>query len=158
MIPYDHLARAYSKAYWECRRGEEENNNSDQHTDREKELSLAIRQAREDWRQELEGMLTSERRVVEAILLSWEQWAEAGPALLTFRLTQMLTGHGCFGEYLRKIGAEETAACHHCPADTDTAQHTLEVCETFDEMRGNLIAETGTDLTPAALIMALLAG
>ena len=59
----------------------------------------------------------------EAILLSWEQWAEAGPALLTFRLTQVLTGHGCFGEYLRKIGAEETAACHHCPADTNTAQH-----------------------------------
>ena len=103
-------------------------------------------------------MLTAGRRVVEAILLSWEQWAEAGPALLTFRLTQVLTGHGCFGEYLRKIGAEETAACHHCPADTNTAQHTLEVCEAFDEMRGNLIAETGTDLTPAALIMALLPG
>ena len=92
------------------------------------------------------------------ILPNWEQWAESGPALLSFRITKVLTGHGCFREYLKRIGAEATAACHHCNADLDSAQHTLEVCEAFEEQRRVLTAVIGSDLSPAAIISALLAG
>ena len=42
----------------------------------------------------------------------------AGARMLAFRVTQVLTGHGCFGEYLKRIGAEATAGCHHCEAQT----------------------------------------
>ena len=32
---------------------------------------------------------------------------------MTYRMTQVLTGHGMFGEYLMKIGRETTDICHH---------------------------------------------
>ena len=95
--------------------------------------------------------------MVGAILPNWEQWAKSGPALLTYRITQVLTGHGCFGEYLKRIKAEETVACHHCSAGLDSAQHTLEGCEAFKEQRRALTAAIGPDLSPPAIISALLA-
>ena len=91
-----------------------------------------------------------------AILPNWEQWAESGPALLSYRITQVLTGHGCFGEYLKRIGAEATADCHDCNEDLDSAQHTLEECEAFKVQRRALSAVIGSDLSPAAIISALL--
>lgn len=42
----------------------------------------------------------------------WKERWLFGP--LTFRLVQVLTGHGCFGEYLHQIGKESTEVCHHC--------------------------------------------
>ena len=95
--------------------------------------------------------------MIAAVLPSWERWAEAGPALLTFRVTQVLTGHGCFGEYLKRIGAELTANCHHCSARPDSAQHTLEECAAFEEQRCTLVTAIGPDLTPPAIVKALLA-
>ena len=67
--------------------------------------------------------------MAKAILPNWEQWAESGPALLSYRINQVLTGYGCFGEYLKRIGAEAKTACYHCNADLNSAQNTLEVCE-----------------------------
>ena len=47
---------------------------------------------------------------------------------LTYRVTQMLTGHGCSGEYLHRIRKKATVRYHHCDASVDLAQHTLEYC------------------------------
>ena len=156
MIPYDHLARAYAEAYWES--WDENGRKKEHHGSQEKQVKrLALRRARNNWKQELERTGAARRRAVGAILPSWEQWADAGPELLSYRITQVLTGHGCFGEYLRRIGAEETEACHHCSTDVDSAQHTVETCEAFAEHRNALIAVIGSDLAPA-LVKALLAG
>ena len=75
---------------------------------------------------------------------------------LTYRVTQVLTGHGCFSEYLHRIGKEATAHCHHCDADVDSAQHTLEHCPTWAVLRHSLIVEIGWDLPPPAILEALL--
>ncbi|KAG5315042.1 SETMR methyltransferase, partial [Pseudoatta argentina] len=81
----------------------------------------------EEWRATLENdPPTMGARTVEAILPCLEQWIGRGWGGLSFHTTQMLTGHGCFGEYLCRIGKEPTASCHHCDGDRDTAQHTLE--------------------------------
>ncbi|XP_039745450.1 uncharacterized protein LOC120623479 [Pararge aegeria] len=65
--------------------------------------------------------------------------------------------HGCFGEYLCRIGREATPKCHHCGGDRDTAQHTLEECPAWDQERHLLISHVGRDLSPAAVIAAMLA-
>ena len=96
--------------------------------------------------------------MARAILPNWKQWAESGHALLSYRITQVLTGHGCFGEYLKRIGAEAMAAYHHCNADLDSAQHTLEVCEAFEERRRTLTSIIRPELSPTGIISALLAG
>ena len=59
--------------------------------------------------EELENDGTA-RPAIRAIASHWEQWAAHGTGKLTYRTTQVITGHGCFGEYLR-IGADTTAAC-----------------------------------------------
>ena len=57
------------------------------------------------------------------------EWLERRHGALTFRLTQVLTGHGCFGAYLHRIGREESSGCHHCGHHReDTAHHTLVEC------------------------------
>ena len=48
--------------------------------------------------------------------------------------------------------------CHHCGAESDTAQHTVEMCEAFETQRRDLVAVIGPNLSASALISALLAG
>lgn len=52
----------------------------------------------------------------------------------SFHLTQLMTGHGCFGSYLDRIGSQEGGPrCHHCEAAEDTADHTLTWCPAWTE-------------------------
>ena len=78
------------------------------------------------------------------------------PLPLTYMLTQVLTWHGCFGEYLHRIRKEATTRCHHCDASVDSAQHTLKYCPTWARPRRDLIVEIGWDLSPPANLEALL--
>lgn len=48
------------------------------------------------WRSQLISE-ESEHRSVEAVLPSWKAWRRHGGLPLTYRMTQMLTGHGVFG-------------------------------------------------------------
>nr|XP_033204521.1 uncharacterized protein LOC117165169 [Bombus vancouverensis nearcticus] len=45
----------------------------------------------------------SEHRGAEAVLPNWEAWRSHHGLPLTFRMTQVLTGHGVFGEFLKRI-------------------------------------------------------
>jgi len=76
------------------------------------------------------------KRVVEATRPMLERWLERPHGTLTFRLTQVLSGHGCFGEYLcNKARRERTARCHSCGGEEDTAQHTLGTCPAWAMQR-----------------------
>ncbi|XP_025155989.1 uncharacterized protein LOC112588886 [Harpegnathos saltator] len=55
---------------------------------------------------------------------------------LTYHLVQVMTGHGCFGQYLHRIKKEPITECHHCPELDDTAHHTLSECPAWDRERG----------------------
>ncbi|XP_047032338.1 uncharacterized protein LOC124639145 [Helicoverpa zea] len=50
--------------------------------------------------------------------------------------------HGCLSMHL----VQETPKCHHCEAELDTAEHTLEVCPSWAEPRRTLVAVVGDDL------------
>lgn len=53
----------------------------------------------------------------------------------TFRLTQMLFGHGAFSSYAYRIGKAESPICTFCSLDMDTNHHTLEDCSQWNEER-----------------------
>ncbi|XP_032673067.1 uncharacterized protein LOC116844970 [Odontomachus brunneus] len=90
-------------------------------------ISLAHRIHR--WSIHLEGATSrSGTRVSEAIRPCLKEWVNRARGELSFRTTQILTGHGCFGEYLHRIGRELTFRYHHCGDKVDSAQHTLEEC------------------------------
>ncbi|PZC82477.1 hypothetical protein B5X24_HaOG210226 [Helicoverpa armigera] len=56
----------------------------------------------------------------------------------------------------RSVCWEETPKCHHCAAEVDTAEHTLEVCPSRAESRRTLVAEVGDDLSLPSVIDAML--
>ncbi|XP_029158340.1 uncharacterized protein LOC114930650 [Nylanderia fulva] len=71
-------------------------------------------------------------------------------------MTQVLTGHGCFGEYLCRIKKERTTRCHHCGCERDTAGHTLQECVAWAEEREKLAAAIERDLTLPAVVKAMV--
>ncbi|XP_073949067.1 uncharacterized protein [Choristoneura fumiferana] len=96
-------------------------------------------------------------RTIEAIRPVLLEWCKRSHGALTFRLVQVLSGHGCFGRYLHRVaGREMTPSCHECGAGEDTAQHTLEVCPAWSDRRRNLAAEIGGDLSLPSVINAML--
>lgn len=81
---------------------------------------------------------------ISAVRPVMEDWLGRRHGALTFRLTQVLSGHGCFGRYLWHIGREPSPGCHHCQSSADdTALHTLEECPAWAEQRRVLAAAVG---------------
>ena len=89
---------------------------------------------------------------------NWEIWRSRRGLPLTYRMTQVLTGHGVFGEYLMKIGRETTDICHRCGEGRDTAQHTLEFCPAWELSRYTLRHIIDERLTPSTIVKAMLSG
>ncbi|VVC41810.1 Reverse transcriptase domain [Cinara cedri] len=66
---------------------------------------------------------------------------------LTFHLTQALTGHGCFQDYLHRRGRAATPLCLLCGVGAeDTVEHTLLECAFWEQERSVLArsARVGT--------------
>ncbi|XP_020298803.1 uncharacterized protein LOC109863036, partial [Pseudomyrmex gracilis] len=124
-----------------------------------------------------EGLAESERQARRQLLFGWEQflsepdvdaqevvrvvrphlevWLDNGVGRLTYRVTQVLTGHSCFGEYLCRIGRESTTQCHKCGAASDSVKHTVDECLWCARERRELTAKIGFDLSLECLIKAL---
>lgn len=105
-----------------------------------------------DWQRQLAGPVYEDQRVVRAVLPVLGGWLSRAWGQITFRVAQVMTGHGCFGHYLCRIGREPTPRCHHCEGDRDTAQHTLEACPAWEVQRRALVAVVGGDLSLAAVV------
>lgn len=71
-----------------------------------KAIRLHARQSMmERWCTHLSDLQTAGQRIVGAIRPCLDEWADRVQGEVTYRLTQVLTGHGCFDEYLyRKMG------------------------------------------------------
>ncbi|XP_064292736.1 uncharacterized protein LOC135309936 [Plodia interpunctella] len=97
-------------------------------------------------------------RTVEALRQVLERWMLRRRKPLTFRMTQVLTGHGCFGEYLHRVAQRETEpVCHDCGEARDTAQHVLEQCPRWSRQRHDLVAVLGgVDLSLPSVVNAML--
>ncbi|XP_076302178.1 uncharacterized protein LOC143220408 [Lasioglossum baleicum] len=98
------------------------------------ELDEIEEMKREIWRSAMkrrQGRLrrpeSARHRAVGPIATVLDDWMRGGSSR-TFRLTQVLSGHGCFGEYLHKIGKEVTPGFWHCEAEVHSAQDILAEC------------------------------
>lgn len=102
-------------------------------------------------------MSTAGKQTIGAILPHFERWVDRKRGELNFHLVQVLTGHGCFGEYLHRVaGREESPRCHGCGAAVDDVRHTLEVCLAWGPQRHNLVAIVGNDLSLPTIISTML--
>ncbi|XP_048003857.1 uncharacterized protein LOC125240057 [Leguminivora glycinivorella] len=86
-----------------------------------------------------------------------DEWLSRRRGALTYRITQVVSGHGCFGHYLHRIRREPGPHCHECGAADDTAQHTLEECGRWAVERVTFRAATGmADLSLRSVVEAML--
>lgn len=91
-----------------------------------------------------------------AVLPCMEQWLGRCYGGMNFRLTQLLTGHGCFATYLYRIGKKENPLCEHCEAGMfDSVEHTLAVCGAWSTERDRLREAIGSELTMKAIVAAM---
>lgn len=74
------------------------------------------------------------KQEVGAFIANCDQWFETDNGETDVeRITQIPTGHGNFGEYLYRIGAERTAKCRVFNTDVNYVQHVQQDCEQFAE-------------------------
>ncbi|KAL4082363.1 hypothetical protein QTP88_030019 [Uroleucon formosanum] len=104
---------------------------------KERELTLTRWQAR--WRTAGKGAWT--RRAIPNVVRWVGRTVPWVP--LTYHMTQALTGHGCFQWYLHRMGRAESPRCLLCPCTSDTAEHTLFVCERWEMFREELSSRLG---------------
>ena len=57
---------------------------------------------------------------------------------LNFYMTQMISGHGCFREYLYRFKIVGDPFCPYCSSEKEDDQHVLFSCSRFDDIRCKL--------------------
>ncbi|XP_068993471.1 uncharacterized protein [Neodiprion pinetum] len=115
-----------------------------------------LRVAREQWRVDLGSAGLPSERLRLAILANWTGWFDRAHGSMTFRVTQVLTGHGYFADFLYRIGKTERPTCWYCRLEEDTVSHTVEACPAWRDERNALKRAVGEDLTPPGLIRAMV--
>lgn len=88
------------------------------------------------WEETEKGAWT--RRIIRNV----RQWVERKHGEVSYYLTQVLSGHGCFGEYLCRIGKAGSEECMYC-GESDTPEHTLFACNRWRDERMAGEAEIG---------------
>lgn len=67
-----------------------------------------------------------------------EKWTTRKHGEINFHLTQMLTEHGCFREYLHRFKRTEDPMCVDCFAPRDDADHAIFHCDRWWRQRRDL--------------------
>lgn len=79
-------------------------------------------------------------------------WVDRRHGEVNFHLTQFLSGHGCFRQYLHRFGHAETPVCPECADLEETAEHVVFVCPRFVGERNAMLAISGLDTTPDNIV------
>jgi len=85
-----------------------------------------------------------------------QAWISKKHGEVNYQLAQMLTGHGCFREYLYKHKHVEDPDCLYCKGKPENARHVLTECRRFIEERQSLEAIIGGPITPNGLTSAMI--
>lgn len=110
------------------------------------------------WKNKLNKPTLPGRRTRMAILPHLSRWFNrTHSGAMSYRITQILTGHGCFAEkFLYRIGKYETPNCGFCDKGIDNAQHTLQGCPKWEIERIKLRNRIGEDLQLVTVVSRIL--
>jgi len=136
MIPVHLLAQETQRRY---RRNP---NNRSHHEERD--------QTMRDWQKEWND--TEKGQWTKTLIKEITPWVTRKFGSIDFYLTQMLTCHGCFGNYLFKFKKRHTAECVDCKVEIDDAEHTLFRCNRWWRARMELEMELGGPIEPDTIV------
>lgn len=104
-----------------------------------------------EWDNEENGEWT--RRMIKDI----NTWTNRKHGSVDFHLTQLLSDHGCFGAYLKRIGKQEDPSCADCEEPVDDAEHVFFRCDRWWSERRALEVELEEDvLSPDNIVGCML--
>lgn len=83
------------------------------------------------------------------------KWINRPHGETSYYLTQIMTGHGCFQEYLYRFKRAESEACWYCGLP-DTARHTFFECDRWVDVRVHAETEVGETLTAQNVVEVML--
>lgn len=83
-------------------------------------------------------------------------WTKCAHRKTDHYLTQALSGHGCFGTYLLRIGKKNNDTCFYCP-ESDSPEHTLFQCDRWQDKRNHCENALGQHLSTENLIETMIA-
>jgi len=109
-----------------------------------------LRKWQAEWAEENNGGWT--RRLIQDI----SAWRGRKHGLVDFHMTQLLSNHGCFAEYLHRIGKLNAATCVDCQGPVDDAEHVFFVCGRWWKQRRALEVELQVDLSPDNIVPTML--
>lgn len=90
------------------------------------------------------------------LIPSINEWMEGQHGCIDHYMIQILSGHGCFEQYLNRFKRSNSDAClYECEA-SDSAQHTLFYCKRWDEFRETTQTQLGITLTERNLIKTMI--
>jgi hypothetical protein len=99
-----------------------------------------------EWSNSLNGRWTY--RLISQV----STWVDRPHGEVNFHLTQILSGHGCFRQYLHRFGHAGSPVCPECPDVNETAEHVFFECPRFGDVRSDMWAVSGQNTTPENLI------
>ncbi|XP_046145587.1 uncharacterized protein LOC123988876 [Osmia bicornis bicornis] len=118
--------------------GEGQNSAREKTKIRNEEREVTMRKWQEEW------VISTKGRWTYRLIPKIDEWQEWGPKILNYHLTQVLTGHGCFGTYLKEIGKADTDVCWFCQDATDDPEHFLLNCTRWERQRKKMTDVVGT--------------
>lgn len=108
-------------------------------TDKKKARQETIIQWQHDW----DSITETTGKHTKEIITDIDKWINRPHGQIDYYMTQILSGHGNFNEYLWKIGKVDSPICDICDLkENDSPDHTLRICPTFNEYRTNSILNT----------------
>ena len=109
------------------------------------------------WQEEWENAESATRcKWTKRLIRNVSAWCGRRHGELSFQLTQLLSGHGCFGRYLYLIGKRTNESCVICNAEVDNAQHAFFDCPDFLDRRDRLERDLNDKFSPDTVVNLLL--
>lgn len=101
----------------------------------------------EDWDNSVKSRWT--HRLIPNVTV----WVNRKYGEINFHLTQVLSGHGCFRQYLHRFGHASSPNCPNCEGTAETPEHVIFDCPRFNEQRQVIWSRCGVDTTPDNLVV-----
>lgn len=90
------------------------------------------------WQQEWDS--TEKGRWTHRLIPDVSTWVNRKHGEVNFHLTQFLSGHGCFRQYLHRFGHAASPFCPECENVEETPEHVVFICPRFEEVRRSMPA------------------
>lgn len=100
--------------------------------------------------------MSSKGRWTHRLIPNIHSWFKRKHGHTDFWITQVLTGHGCFDDYLHKYKKIPTTECWFCGHANDTTEYTIYECDACEIRRQRTNTLLDMEQTPESMIPLML--